>query len=57
MTTITLRGLEKRWGQVVGVHPMDLEVADREFLVLLGLEGEEETGEKGRGRGDSYLLG
>ncbi len=39
MTTITLRGLEKRWGHVVGVHPMDLEVADREFLVLLGPSG------------------
>ncbi len=39
MTTIALKGLEKRWGRVVGVHPMDLEIADREFLVLLGPSG------------------
>ena len=39
MTAIALEGLEKRWGRVVGVHPMDLEIADREFLVLLGPSG------------------
>ncbi len=39
MTTVSLRGIEKRWGHVVGVHPMDLDVADREFLVLLGPSG------------------
>jgi multiple sugar transport system ATP-binding protein len=39
MTAITLKQLEKRWGRVVGVHPMDLAIADKEFLVLLGPSG------------------
>jgi len=39
MTAISLRRLEKRWHSVVGVHPMDLDIADREFLVLLGPSG------------------
>ena len=39
MTAVTLNGLAKRWGRVTGVHPMDLQIADREFLVLLGPSG------------------
>ena len=39
MTAVTLKGLAKRWGRVTGVHPMDLQIADREFLVLLGPSG------------------
>ena len=39
MATITLRGVTKRWGDFVGVKSFDLEIADREFLVLLGPSG------------------
>ncbi|PWW01933.1 carbohydrate ABC transporter ATP-binding protein (CUT1 family) [Hoeflea marina] len=39
MATITLRGVTKRWGQFIGVKSLDLEIADREFLVLLGPSG------------------
>jgi multiple sugar transport system ATP-binding protein len=36
---VALRGLEKRWGDVVAVRALDLEIADGEFLVLLGPSG------------------
>ena len=39
MAAITLRGVTKRWGNFVGVQSFDLEIADREFLVLLGPSG------------------
>ncbi|MBL0936819.1 MAG: sn-glycerol-3-phosphate ABC transporter ATP-binding protein UgpC [Rhizobiaceae bacterium] len=39
MATITLKGVTKRWGSFVGVKSFDLEIADREFLVLLGPSG------------------
>jgi multiple sugar transport system ATP-binding protein len=39
MVGVTLRGVSKRWGTFVGVHAFDLDIADREFLVLLGPSG------------------
>ena len=39
MAGITLRNLCKRWGNFVGVDNFNLEIADREFLVLLGPSG------------------
>lgn len=39
MAEIELRGLTKRWGSFVGVHELDLTIADGEFLVLLGPSG------------------
>ncbi|CTQ32074.1 ABC transporter ATP-binding protein [Jannaschia rubra] len=39
MAEIELKGVTKRWGSFVGVHQFDLEIADREFLVLLGPSG------------------
>ncbi|MCJ8324604.1 MAG: ABC transporter ATP-binding protein [Rhizobiales bacterium] len=39
MAEIQLKGLSKRWGQVVGVDKFDLTIADQEFLVLLGPSG------------------
>jgi len=39
MASISFRGVTKRWGGFVGVHDLDLEVADQEFLVLLGPSG------------------
>ena len=36
MASITLNKVSKRWGDFVGVHEFDLEIADQEFLVLLG---------------------
>ena len=39
MATITLKGVTKRWGKFTGVKSLDLEIADREFLVLLGPSG------------------
>lgn len=39
MATITLKGVTKRWGTFTGVKTLDLEIADREFLVLLGPSG------------------
>ncbi|EDQ33052.1 ABC-type sugar transport system, ATPase component [Hoeflea phototrophica DFL-43] len=39
MAGITLKNVTKRWGNFVGVENFDLEIADREFLVLLGPSG------------------
>ncbi|MCB1341038.1 MAG: sn-glycerol-3-phosphate ABC transporter ATP-binding protein UgpC [Pseudooceanicola sp.] len=39
MAAITLKGVTKRWGQFTGVDAFDLEIADKEFLVLLGPSG------------------
>ena len=39
MVGVTLQGVSKRWGAFVGVHAFDLDIADREFLVLLGPSG------------------
>ncbi len=39
MGSISLRNLTKRWGTFVGVKDLNLEIADREFLVLLGPSG------------------
>ena len=39
MAGITLKNVSKRWGSFVGVQDFSLEIADREFLVLLGPSG------------------
>lgn len=39
MATISLRNVSKRWGSFVGVHEFDLDIHDKEFLVLLGPSG------------------
>ncbi len=39
MAEIRLKNISKRWGTFVGVHQFDLDIADREFLVLLGPSG------------------
>ena len=39
MANITLNKVNKRWGNFVGVHDFNLEIADKEFLVLLGPSG------------------
>jgi len=39
MATIELRGVEKRFGDLYAVKPMDLTVRDGEFVVLLGPSG------------------
>ncbi|MGB3553223.1 MAG: ABC transporter ATP-binding protein [Jannaschia sp.] len=39
MAEIQLKGVTKRWGDFVGVQEFDLNIADREFLVLLGPSG------------------
>lgn len=39
MATISLKKVSKRWGDFVGVHEFDLDIADKEFLVLLGPSG------------------
>ncbi|MEL6505665.1 MAG: sn-glycerol-3-phosphate ABC transporter ATP-binding protein UgpC [Pseudomonadota bacterium] len=39
MAGIKLKGVTKRWGDFVGVQQFDLDIADREFLVLLGPSG------------------
>ncbi len=39
MARIELRNISKRWGSFVGVQSFDLDIADREFLVLLGPSG------------------
>ena len=39
MAGIAFRNVQKRWGPVVGVRDLDLDVHDREFLVLLGPSG------------------
>ena len=39
MAAITLKGIEKRYGDVVVVKRVDLEIADGEFVVLVGPSG------------------
>ncbi|MDP2344559.1 MAG: sn-glycerol-3-phosphate ABC transporter ATP-binding protein UgpC [Deltaproteobacteria bacterium] len=39
MAAISLRGIEKRYGDVVIVKTLDLEIADGEFVVLVGPSG------------------
>jgi multiple sugar transport system ATP-binding protein len=39
MVEVTLRGVTKRWAGFTGVRRFDLDIADREFLVLLGPSG------------------
>lgn len=39
MADIRLTNLSKRWGNFVGLKPMDLHIGDGEFLVLLGPSG------------------
>ena len=39
MAEVVLSNVNKRWGDVYGVKGFDLEIADREFLVLLGPSG------------------
>ena len=39
MARLQLKNVHKRWGSFVGVEDFDLDIADREFLVLLGPSG------------------
>ncbi len=39
MARIQLKGVTKRYGDVVAVHDLDLDIKDREFIVLLGPSG------------------
>ena len=39
MAEVSLKGITKRWGDFVGVDDVNLDIADREFLVLLGPSG------------------
>ena len=39
MASIELKNVNKRWGQFVAVDDFNLQIADNEFLVLLGLSG------------------
>jgi len=39
VATVTIRNLEKRFGDVQAVNGIDLSVEEREFLVLLGPSG------------------
>ncbi|MCH9779861.1 MAG: ATP-binding cassette domain-containing protein, partial [Alphaproteobacteria bacterium] len=39
MATISLENITKQWGSFVGVDQFNLEIADKEFLVLLGPSG------------------
>ena len=39
MATVTLKNVSKRWGAFAGVNAIDLEIADREFVVFLGPSG------------------
>ena len=43
MARVTLKGLTKRFGPVTAVNDMNLDIADREFLVLLGPSGAGKT--------------
>jgi len=39
MARVQLKGVTKHWGNTTAVQPMDLDIADGEFLVLLGPSG------------------
>ena len=43
MARVTIKELTKRFGRVTAVKAMDLDIADREFLVLLGPSGAGKT--------------
>jgi multiple sugar transport system ATP-binding protein len=43
MARLQINGLTKRFGSVVAVHDLSLDIADREFLVLLGPSGAGKT--------------
>jgi len=39
MASLTIKGLTKRYGEIVAVEKLDLEVKDKEFIVLVGPSG------------------
>jgi multiple sugar transport system ATP-binding protein len=39
MASLTIKGLTKRYGNVLAVENLDLEVKDKEFVVLVGHSG------------------
>jgi multiple sugar transport system ATP-binding protein len=39
MASISLKGVTKAWGSVVGVDAIDLDIKDKEFIVFLGPSG------------------
>jgi multiple sugar transport system ATP-binding protein len=39
MVAVSLRGISKHWGAVYGVRDVNLDIADREFIVFLGPSG------------------
>lgn len=39
MVDVSLRNVEKRWGDFIAVHNLNLDITDREFIVLLGPSG------------------
>jgi ABC-type sugar transport system ATPase subunit len=39
MSTIELKGVGKRWGDVTAVEPTDLKIGDGEFVAILGPSG------------------
>lgn len=39
MASVTLKGITKRWGAFTGVNEVNLDIADREFVVFLGPSG------------------
>ena len=39
MARIELAGIQKRWGKVVGVRDVNIDIADEEFVVFLGPSG------------------
>jgi len=43
MARLQIKGLTKRFGSVVAVRDLSLDIADREFLVLLGPSGAGKT--------------
>jgi multiple sugar transport system ATP-binding protein len=43
MARLQIKGLTKRFGSVVAVHDLSIDIADREFLVLLGPSGAGKT--------------
>ncbi len=39
MARIELKGVAKRWGEVAAIEPLDLDIADGEFVAILGPSG------------------
>lgn len=39
MSSVTIRGIKKRYGAMTVLHGIDLDIADREFVVLVGPSG------------------